>query len=395
MNWIRRKLLEIAYPTYEECGPIELLILQPTEFCNIDCTYCYLRNRNSRSRMSEETIDASYRLAIESGLANGPLTIAWHAGEPLTAGLPFYRTAVEKFKSLAPIGLDYRHSIQTNAMLINDEWAAFFKEHDIRVGVSVDGPSFIHDVNRVTRRGGGTHAAAMQGISYLQKHGVEFHTISVLTRQSLSFPREILDFLISIGSTYICFNVEEIESHNISSSLSPNDGLDAKDACRAFFAELMHEVGRAKQPVRVREIDGALSAIAGWRGQARGVIVGNSQQTHPFKIISVDHQGGFSSYSPELLGESFGEYQSFELGNVHLNSLRDGYESPLFRRLYTDIQRGIDICRKSCGYYQMCGGGTPANKLFENGSFVSSTTMFCEMHRKAPIDAALGAFTAV
>lgn len=394
MTWFRKRLFDIAYPTYEECGPIELLILQPTEFCNIDCSYCYLKNRDSKSRMSEETLEASYRLAVNSGLASGPLTIAWHAGEPLTAGLPFYRKAVEKLESLAPPNLSYRHSIQTNAMLINDDWASFFRERDIRIGISVDGPSYIHDVSRKTRSGAGTHAATMRGIDCLHRHGVEFHTISVLTRQALSFPKEILDFLISIGSTYICFNVEEIESNNMSSSLHAADGFDAKDACRTFFAEVMRQVAAAKNPVRVREIDGALSAIAGWRGHARGVIVGNSQQTHPFKIISIDHKGGFSSYSPELLGESFADYQSFELGNVHSNTLRDAYESPLFKRLYTDIQSGIDVCRKSCAYYQMCGGGTPANKLFENGSFISSNTMFCEMHRKAPIDAALGTFVA-
>ncbi|MEM7669091.1 MAG: hypothetical protein AAF317_08050 [Pseudomonadota bacterium] len=56
-----------------------LLVLQGTPFCNLDCSYCYLPNRNDRSRMSLDTIEASVRWLIHEDLIGDQLSIAWHA----------------------------------------------------------------------------------------------------------------------------------------------------------------------------------------------------------------------------------------------------------------------------------------------------------------------------
>jgi uncharacterized protein len=352
MHWIRKRLRELAFPSYEECGPIELLILQPTEFCNIDCSYCYLKNRSSKSLMSFETLEASYRLALESGLLRGPMTIAWHAGEPLTAGLAFFTNAVELFSSMVRDGVEFRHSIQTNGMLIDEDWASFFRDYDIKIGISVDGPAFIHDQYRKTRAGRGTHENTLRGMEILRNRQLEFHTITVLTRMSLSYPKEIFEFLVNSGSRYLCFNIEEIEAANKTSTLVDNDFGHVRAQYEAFFCNIIAQISASSVPIRVREIDGALAAIAGWRGRPRGMIVGDSQQTHPFKIVSIDYRGGFSTYSPELLGESFGCYPSFELGNVRKDTLRAAYEGERFKQLYRDIQAGIDLCRRDCDYYQ-------------------------------------------
>ncbi|HEY7091304.1 MAG TPA: hypothetical protein VH518_24625, partial [Tepidisphaeraceae bacterium] len=63
-------------------GPLELLVLQPTPFCNINCTYCYLPERQSTRRMSRQTLEATFRWIFASGLARQPFTLLWHAGEP-------------------------------------------------------------------------------------------------------------------------------------------------------------------------------------------------------------------------------------------------------------------------------------------------------------------------
>jgi uncharacterized protein len=392
MSWYQQKLKDLAFPAYEECGPIELLILQPTPFCNIDCSYCYLKGRSDKSKMSLDTVKAAYRLAFGSGLTRVPLTIAWHAGEPLTAGLSFFQEAVDACHAVVPKGSTVTHSFQTNGTLIDDKWASFFKTHKVRVGISIDGPEFIHDRFRKTRSGQGTHKRTIEGINYLNEAGVSFHTISVLTRASLQHPEEIVDHLLALGSDYICFNLDEVEAYNQTSSLQSPDPQSVRDEYFAFMRSVLDYAGKSRRPVRIREVDGALAAIAAWDGRNRSMIIGNSQQTHPFKIVTVGYEGGFSSYSPELLGEAFAPYKTFELGNVHASSLKDAYHTPLFRTLYKDIQGGIDRCRGECAYFQFCGGGTPANKLYENGSFSSSETLFCRLHRKATIDAVLSAF---
>ncbi|MGB8507830.1 MAG: radical SAM protein, partial [Pyrinomonadaceae bacterium] len=191
--------------------PLDLLVMQPTSFCNLDCTYCYLPNRHIAKRMSYETVDAVFTDLATAPFLGQRLTVVWHAGEPLAAGLPFYFRVVDSSKQLEIRRCHVTHSIQTNATLINDEWCEFFKSHNFRLGVSLDGPSFLHDTARKTRAGKGTHAQVMRGVECLQRHGINFYALCVLTRKSLNHAEDIFEFFTSRGIERLCFNIEEVE----------------------------------------------------------------------------------------------------------------------------------------------------------------------------------------
>src|ERR1700680_5050909 len=75
-------------------GPLELLVLQPTPFCNINCSYCYLPDRQATRRMSLETLDQTFEWVFSSGLVREPFTLLWHAGEPLVAPISFYEDSI-------------------------------------------------------------------------------------------------------------------------------------------------------------------------------------------------------------------------------------------------------------------------------------------------------------
>jgi uncharacterized protein len=177
----------------------QLLVLQSTPFCNADCAYCYLPNRNDRRRMSLHTVHSSVRWIFDSGLATRDLTIVWHAGEPLVLSPTWYIEAISVCADAAPRAARLRHAVQTNATLINDEWCDLFLLHKFSVGVSLDGPAWLHDQYRRDRRGSGTHAAAMRGVEALQRRNVPFHVICVVTDDALKAVDEILDFFTSIG----------------------------------------------------------------------------------------------------------------------------------------------------------------------------------------------------
>jgi uncharacterized protein len=66
--------------------------------------------------------------------------------------------------------------------------------------------------------------------------------------------------------------------------------------------------------------------------------------------------------------------------------------SAALRAMERDIASGVETCRQSCDYFSVCGGGAPVNKLFENGSFASGRTSFCDLTQKVPIDLILDAF---
>jgi len=96
--------------------------------------------------------------------------------------------------------------------------------------------------------------------------------------------------------------------------------------------------------------------------------------------------GDFSSFSPELIGQESEEFNNFILGNVHKSSFSEAFESAVFKKLYGEIQKGIDKCANTCPYFSFCGGGAPANKYYENGTFDSTETMLCKYSIQIPLE---------
>jgi len=187
---------------------IELLVIQATPFCNIDCKYCYLPNRSSKAVVTQQTLNNLFSQVFASGWVRDCLSIVWHAGEPMVLPMAFYRDAFRTVDRLKPADLRIMHSFQTNGTLIDESWCAFFAEERVNVGVSIDGPKHLHDQNRVTRSGRGTFDKTISGIRLLRRNGVPFHVISVLSMASMAAAREMFDFYVDEGITEVCFNVE-------------------------------------------------------------------------------------------------------------------------------------------------------------------------------------------
>ena len=178
---------------------IDLLVVQPTPFCNIDCKYCYLPDRNSKAVVAPQTLHNLLSQVFASGWVRGGLSVVWHAGEPMVLPIAFYRDAFAMIERLRPRDLAVVHSFQTNGTLIDDAWCEFFAEARVNVGVSIDGPRQLHDRNRVTRSGRGTFDRTIAGIRMLRRHAVPFHVISVLSSQSMAAPARHVRFLCRRG----------------------------------------------------------------------------------------------------------------------------------------------------------------------------------------------------
>jgi uncharacterized protein len=106
---------------------IETVVVQPTPFCNIKCSYCYLPQRNVTSVMAQETITTLFTKLFSPGWMQPGVTVIWHAGEPLVVPVSFHQTAFEAIERLRPVELAIRHSIQTNGLLIAPPGAIYSK----------------------------------------------------------------------------------------------------------------------------------------------------------------------------------------------------------------------------------------------------------------------------
>jgi uncharacterized protein len=355
-------------------GKTKLLVVQPTAFCNIDCRYCYLPNRTSKGCLSLDNFrSVMANLERDGALAPG-FELLWHAGEPLTLTPEYYRQA-NAFMQEAVGHLLGGQSFQTNGTLITDRWCDLFKELGASVGVSLDGPKATHDRNRVTRAGTGTFDHVVRGIETLRRNNVNFYVMAVVDKHSLADPDAIFRFAEDHGIERLCINVEETEGINKSSVHS--GVLDAKSA-EDFFRRAMAAATRPGANLGIREISNMLNYL---QRSAYGAI--ENHLTEPFRTISVDVDGNWSTFCPELMSYGPKRFNGFKFGNLAESPISEQLEDVNLLEAYREISQGVSICRSECEYFDVCGGGRPSNKFGEFGRFDVGETSDCNLTVKA------------
>jgi len=270
-----------------------------------------------------------------------------------------------------------RHSFQTNATLIDEEWCGLFKRHNVSIGVSIDGPRHVHDARRRTRSGRGTFDKVMRGIELLKSYNIDFSTLSVITPQMLQDIEGTLEFLRSLGSKVIAFNVEEAEGNHGTSDLHPTF---TKEALSSFYRRLT-ALQRDQPKLRIRELDlmRRLLLAPPDRGSLRSTNQAGS-------IITFDVHGNVTTFSPELSGAKSQTYGSFVWANALDGSWNTLLANPAFQNVNAAISDGVQRCRETCGYFTVCGGGDPSNKLAEHGRLDGSETNTCRLNVQAVAD---------
>lgn len=175
------------------------LLAKPTgATCNLDCKYCFFLSKdglypNDRTRMSDEVLE----LYIQQRLSQRDepeINIAWQGGEPTIMGLDFFERSMELVAKHRKPGQKIQHTIQTNGLLLDDAWCAFFKKHDFLVGLSVDGPRDMHDAYRVDKRGRGSFDLVMRAWEALRRHEVEFNVLCTVHAANGDRPLEVYRF---------------------------------------------------------------------------------------------------------------------------------------------------------------------------------------------------------
>lgn len=368
------------------CGPLNLLVVQGTPFCNLDCDYCYLPDRGDRTRLGGAVLDAALDRVLESPYVAGPFTLLWHAGEPLALPRSFYDDATARIEAAiarhpSRAGLRIQQCLQTNATTLNRDWCDCLRRNNIAVGVSLDGPAFLHDAHRCTRTGLGSHAATLRGIDWLQREGIPFHVIAVLTRDSLDHADAIFDFFQAHGIAEVGFNMEETEGANAHSSL----GAELEQRYVAFLERLWERNEASGGWLRCREFDGVLGLA---HADAR---LERTDMNRPFVIVNVDVRGNFTTFDPELLAVHTPEFGDFVFGNVLTDSLESVLSTEKFQRVARDMEAGVALCRRSCAYFGLCGGGAGSNKYWEHGSFAVGETQACRFRIQRVADVVLAA----
>ena len=191
--------------------PAYHLLAKPTgAVCNLDCKYCFFLSKEmlypgSRFRMADEMLETYIQQLLESHRTT-EVTVAWQGGEPTLMGLDFFKRTVELVDQYKKPNQQINYSIQTNGTLLDDDWAAFFKQQNYLVGLSVDGPRHLHDAYRVNKGGKGSFDQVIRGWEVLKKHQVEVNILCTVHAANQDHPLEVYRFFRDeLGTQFIQF----------------------------------------------------------------------------------------------------------------------------------------------------------------------------------------------
>jgi len=177
--------------------------------CNCACDYCFYLEKErlypaSDFRMSDEVMESYIRQMIDAHRSLPQVEIAWQGGEPTLMGLDFFRRAREVEKACARPGQRVSNSLQTNGLLIDDEWCRFLRDNDFLVGLSLDGPRDLHDACRRDKAGRPVFDRAVRAARLMARHGVEFNVLCTVNAANSRRPLDVYRFFRDeLGARYV------------------------------------------------------------------------------------------------------------------------------------------------------------------------------------------------
>jgi serine-type anaerobic sulfatase-maturating enzyme len=341
--------------------------------CQIKCDYCfYLEKRalfgqGEDYRMPDDVL-AAYTAQYIQSQPTPVVEFVWHGGEPTLRGLDFFRRAIA-LQQPHRGQKEIRNVLQTNAMLLTDEWCAFFKEHGFFIGVSLDGPREIHDRYRKGRHGKATFDDVMRGVRLLQKHGVDFNVLACVGRETAYKPLEVYRFFKNEGVTFVQFTpVIEREPDAPARAqklwLSRPAVLDRQEPNTAvtpwtveperygdFLIEVYEEwVRKDVGTIFVMNFEWALNA---WMGEGSPVCVFARQCG---RAVAVEHDGSVYACDHYV-------YPEYRLGNVRSDNLGEMVERSVASGFGPHKEASLPRWCRECEVLEMCWGGCPKHRF--------------------------------
>ena len=352
--------------------------------CNLNCSYCYYLEKEKLydKRKNLEMSDSTLEKYIESYIQVQPVPevlFTWHGGETLLRDISFYKKALTLQKKYGR-GRNIDNALQTNGTLLTDEWCKFFKDNNFLIGISIDGPEHCHDIYRKNKAGKATFSQVMRGIELLQKHEVEFNTLSVINDYNVDYPLEIYNFFKEIGSKYMQFSpiVEKItQTRPDGLHLFPPDGLGSDESVIAPWTVDAKKFGQfyitifdewIKKDVGKYYIQLFDSALAGTIGEQPGVCIFGETCGH---ATAMEFNGDVYACDHYVFPE-------YKIGNVNTHTIYEMTFSEKQLRFGTDKRDTLPTQCRQCEFLKLCHGECPKNRIIKTKTGEPGLNYLCE-----------------
>ncbi len=351
--------------------------------CNLDCHYCYYRDKRDLYpeagplRMAESLLEEYIVQHIAA--ASGPeVAFSWHGGEPTTLGLDFFRQAVELERKHKPAGWRIRNGIQTNGVLLDDEWGRFLAAEDFRIGLSLDGPAELHDPYRTTRGGQPSHRQAMRGYEILRKHAVPTDIVCVVHDLNVRHPLTVYRFFREIGCRHLGLLPAVERAPERAGGVGPyTPSAEAYGAflCKIFDEWIERDIGRM--------------AVQTFEEAARPAL-GMEHSLCVFRetcgqIPVLEHNGDFFPCDHYVDREH-------RLGNIRETPLGELLDSPAQRAFGEAKRDGLPRYCRECETLAMCHGGCPKYRFIRTPDGEEGLNYLCAglkrffLHSRGPLE---------
>ena len=362
--------------------------------CNLDCSYCFYLHKETllgqpkQPRISDELLEEHIRQYIEA--QDGERVVfSWQGGEPTVLGLPFFEQVVALQAKYRRAGQAIENDLQTNGVLLTEEWAQFLARHGFMVGLSVDGPAHLHDKHRPSKGGKGSHAGALAAARLLQKHGVPFAALAVVNRDTAREPLAVYRHLVDeLGAWRVQFTpcVEAKHFREQAPCLWPKDAraevgsprahpghplsvvtewsVDPDDWGRFLIAVWDEWFARDLGRVHVNLFETAVAQSMGLPAQTC------TQSEFCGKALALEHDGSLYACDHFV-------YPEFKLGNIR--TLNEGRAAFSARQQAFGFAKRDTLpadCRR-CPHLSLCWGECPKNRLLTTQGGESGLNYLC------------------
>lgn len=314
--------------------------------CNLECSYCYyldtahLYPNPHQFRMSDALLETYVRQYISA--SSGPIVqFVWHGGEPMLAGLGFYRHAVELQKHYLPQGWTCWNNLQTNGVLLDEEWCSFLASAHFDVGLSIDGTQRLHDTYRKDPRGRGTYESAVVAIRRLQSHGVQPDLLCAVTSAVAEEPISVYRALRNFKTGWVQFI--PIVRRTAEGQMAPESvtsEMYGRFLCAVFDEWIRHDLGR----LNVQFF--AEMALAWSGGTANPCWMAPTCG----RVLIVEHDG--SVYSCDHFVNT-----EHRIGDLETSSLCALVDSPVQSCFGNNKRDRLPAQCRSCSWLKVCNGG--------------------------------------
>ena len=340
--------------------PLGVLVKPASADCNLRCQYCFYHGRETdpytgqhkKRVMSEDVLERF--LSGFLPLAGPRASFGWQGGEPTLAGLPFFERVVERQQALKAPSQTVANALQTNAWLIDDDWAAFLHEHSFLVGVSIDGPEYLNDRYRLTAAGKGTFARVMRNLEIMRKHEVMVNILCVVNRHTAQKAREIYDFFVAEGYQWLQFipAVERDLATGKPMEFSVTPGQFGDFLCKVF--ECWWQDGSPRTSVRL--FDEVLGAVMG----------------QPPSMCQLQPSCGayvVVEFNGDVYPCDFFVEDRWLMGNLTERPLAEIVWGEVMKRFMAIKPQASAKCR-ACRWQEICHNGCPHYRSLGGGKFL-------------------------